>query len=175
MDRGQRNGQGCAKAEAGPPAKGDVVSPEKKDAKALKNLRYVLLKNPENLSASQKGQLKFLTKANLRLYRAYLLKEGLRLALKAGSDEISEALTKWMGWVQRCRIPAFRELRLKIKRHFKAIVATATHGLSNARIEATNNKIKLIIRRAYGFRNMDNMIAMIMLSCSSVHPSLPGR
>ena len=141
----------------------------------MKNLRYVLLKNPENLSASQKGQLKFLTKANLRLYRAYLLKEGLRLALKAGSDEISEALTKWMGWAQRCRIPAFRELRLKIKRHFKAIVAAATHGLSNARIEATNNKIKLIIRRAYGFRNMDNMIAMIMLSCSSVHPSLPGR
>ncbi len=115
------------------------------------------------------------TKANPRLYRAYLLKEGLRLALKAGSDEISEALTKWMGWAQRCRIPAFRELRLKIKRHFKAIVAAATHGLSNARIEATNNKIKLIIRRAYGFRNMDNMIAMIMLSCSSVHPSLPGR
>ncbi len=47
--------------------------------------------------------------------------------------------------------------------------------LPNARIETTNNKIKLIIRRAYGFRNMDNMIAMIMLSCSSVHPSLPGR
>ena len=163
------------KRKPGRPVKGDVVNPEKKDARALKNLRYVLLKNPENLSANQKDQLKFLTKANPRLYRAYLLKEGLRLALKAGSDEISEALTKWMGWAQRCRIPAFRELRLKIKRHFKAIVAAATHGLSNARIEATNNKIKLIIRRAYGFRNMDNMIAMIMLSCSSVHPSLPGR
>ena len=160
------------KRKPGRPAKGDVVSPEKKDAKALKNLRYVLLKNPENLSANQIDQLKFLTKANHRLYRAYLLKEGLKLALKAGSDEISKALIKWMGWAQRCRIPAFRELRLKIKRHFKAFVAAATHGLSNARIEATNNKIKLIIRRAYGFRNMDNMIAMIMLSCSSVHPSL---
>ena len=59
----------------------------------MKNLRYVLLKNPENLSANQKDQLKFLTKANPRLYRAYLLKEGLRLALKAGSDESSEAWT----------------------------------------------------------------------------------
>ena len=117
------------KRKPGRPVKGNVVNPEKKDARALKNLRYVLLKNPENLSANQKDQLKFLTKANPRLYRAYLLKEGLRLALKAGSDEISEALTKWMGWAQRCRIPAFRELRLKIKRHFKAIVAAATHGL----------------------------------------------
>lgn len=67
--------------------------------------------------------------------------------------------------------------RINSAGHFYAddIVAAATHGISNARIKATNNKIKLIIRRAYGFRNMDNMIAMIMLSCSSVHPSLPGR
>lgn len=79
-----------------------------------------------------------------------------------------------MGWAQRCRIPAFRELRLKIKRHFNAIVAAA-HRLSNARIEAANNKIKLIIRRAYGYRNTDNLIAMVMPSCSAVQPCLPGR
>lgn len=159
----------------GRPAKGEAVNSEKKEAKALKNLRYVLLKNPENLSENQKAQLQFLMEANPRLYRAYLLKEGLRLALKEGADGIEYALNKWMAWAQRCRIPDFRKLRLKIKRHFKAIVAAATHRLSNARIEATNNKIKLIIRRAYGFRNVDNMIAMVMLSCSPVHPSLPGR
>lgn len=42
-------------------------------------------------------------------------------------------------------------------------------------MEATNNKIKLVIRMAYGFRNSDNMIAMVMLACSDVHPRLPGR
>ena len=72
--------------------------------------------------------------------------------------------------MKRCRIPAFRELRLKIKRHFSAIVAAAKHGLSNARVGATNNKIKLLIRTAYGFRNTDSLIAMVMLSCSSVQP-----
>ena len=51
------------KRKPGRPVKGDVVNPEKKDSRALKNLRYVLLKNPENLSANQKDQLKFLTKA----------------------------------------------------------------------------------------------------------------
>ena len=163
------------KRTPGRPAKGEVVNPEKKDAKALKNLRYVLLKNPENLSENQAAQLQFLMEANPRLYRAYLLKEGLRLALKEGPEGIADSLRKWMGWAQRCRIPAFRDLRRKIKRHFDAIVATAKHGLSNARIEATNNKIKLIIRRAYGFRNVDNMIAMVMLSCSPVRPVLPGR
>ena len=159
----------------GRPAKGEEAAPEKSLAKGIKNLRYALLKNPEHLSANQQAQLDFLTKANSRLYRAYLLKENLRLALKAGPDEIAAALNKWMAWAQRCRIPVFRDLRLKIQRHFHAIVAAAKHHLSNARVEAVNNKIKLLIRTAYGFRNTDNMIAMVMLSCSSVRPALPGR
>ncbi len=56
-----------------------------------------------------------------------------------------------------------------------AISAAARFKLSNARSEATNNKIKLIIRTAFGFRNVDNMVAMVMLSCSELHPTLPGR
>lgn len=162
------------KRKPGRPAKGETA-PEKKQAKSVKNLRYALLKNPERLSENQQAQLQFLTKANPTLYRAYLLKENLRLALKAGPDEIAGALTKWLAWAQRCRIPTFRELRRKIKRHFSAIVAAARFKLSNARSEATNNKIKLIIRTAFGFRNVDNMVAMGMLSCSELHPTLPGR
>ena len=57
----------------------------------MKNLRYVLLKNPEHLSENQRAQLQFLTEANPRLYRVYLIKEGLRLALKAGPEEIADA------------------------------------------------------------------------------------
>ena len=64
---------------------------------------------------------------------------------------------------------------MKIKRHFGAIVAAAKYGISNARVEATNNKIKLLIRTAYGFRNTDSLVPMIMLSCSCVQPRLPGR
>ena len=159
----------------GRPTKSEVQTTEKDLAKGIKNSRYALLKNPEHLSENQQSQLEFLTKANPSLYRAYLLKENLRLALKAGPDEIAAVLNKWLAWAQRCRIPVFRELRLKIQRHFHAILAAAKHHLSNARVEAINNKIKLLIRTAYGFRNTDNMIAMIMLSCSSVHPTLPGR
>ena len=162
------------KRKPGRPVKGKTT-PEKKQAKTLKNLRYALLKNPENLSENQRTQLQFLTKANPKLYRAYLLKENLRLALKAGPDEIAEALTKWMAWAQRCRIPVFRDLRMKIKRHFSAIVAAAKFKFSNARSEATNNKIKLIIRTAFGFRNVDNLAAMVMLACSDLRPVLPGR
>ena len=64
----------------------------------MKNLCYALLKNPERLSENQQAQLRFLTIANPMLYRAYLLNENLRLAMKAEPDEIAGALTKWMAW-----------------------------------------------------------------------------
>ncbi len=47
--------------------------------------------------------------------------------------------------------------------------------MNNARIEATKNKIKLIIRRAYGFRNIGNMIDLIYLVCSDLEVPLPNR
>ncbi|WP_416338229.1 transposase [Ligilactobacillus ruminis] len=47
--------------------------------------------------------------------------------------------------------------------------------MTNARIEDINNKIKLSIRMAYGFRNIDNMMAMIMLRCSGMRVELPWR
>ena len=47
--------------------------------------------------------------------------------------------------------------------------------MSNARIEATNNKIKLVIRKAYGFRNPQNMLDMVYLVCSDLKVPLPNR
>ena len=86
-----------------------------------------------------------------------------------------EELDGWLGWAQRCRIPAFVELGRKVRRHKEHILDTVRYGLSNARIEATNNKIKLLIRIAYGFRNIDAMIGLIMLFCSSIEIPWPGR
>ena len=57
----------------------------------------------------------------------------------------------------------------------KHILNTIKYKASNARIEATNNKIKLLIRIAYGFRNIDSMISLIMLFCSPIVIPLPGR
>lgn len=163
------------KRSRGRPPKGEETDPVKEKANSLKRTKYALLKNPENLTENQQAQLSFLTAANPKLYRAYLLKENLRLALKADSDEIGILLIKWMAWAQRCRIPEFRDLRKKIKRNFSAIIATAKFHLSNARIEAINNKIKLVIRTAFGFRNTDHLLSLVMLNCSDVHVALPQR
>jgi hypothetical protein len=66
------------------------------------------------------------------------------------------------------KIPAFKELYRKIKRHKSHILNTIRLGMSNARIEATNNKIKLIIRKAYGFRNIQNYANPMVIRTSMI-------
>lgn len=173
--------EAAARAKAAPkrgrgrPRKGEVANPERKAANAVKGLRYPLLKNPEDLTERQAADLEMAAISNPRLYRAYLLKEGLRLALKLPAGQIRDAVEAWRGRAWRSRIPEFVELQRKVKRHMDAIVATATFGLTNARVEAVNNKIKLIVKMAYGFRNIDNLFSMVMLKCSDLRVELPGR
>jgi transposase len=133
------------------------------------------LKNPENLTQNQQAAMELLIRTDPRLYRAYLIKESLRTVFKYSHDEAEEELNRWLKWVQRCRIKEFVELGRKIKRHKAAILTTIKVGLTNARIEAINNKIKVTIRMGYGFRNVDNLIALVRLKCSGDIVTLPGR
>lgn len=119
--------------------------------------------------------MEMLIKSDKRLYRAYLLKEGLRLVFKYTYNEATEELDNWLKWAQRCRIRVFIDLGQKIKRHKSAILSAIKHGLTNARIEATNNKIKVTIRMGYGYRNIDNLIALVKLKCGGDIVTLPGR
>ena len=111
-----------------------------------------------------------------KLYKAYRLKEDLRLILhlKDVNTAIS-LLDSWLWKASHSKIKPFVELSRKIRRHKEHILNTIEYGLSNARIEAINNNIKLIIRRAYGFRNLDNMFDMIYLCCSNIEIPLPNR
>jgi transposase len=104
------------------------------------------LKNPENLTKDQHAAMEMLIKSDKRLYRAYLLKEGMRAVFRFSYDVAPEELDRWLKWAQRCRIKEFVELGKKIKRHKEAILAAIRHGLTNARIEAINNKIKVTIQ-----------------------------
>lgn len=162
-------------AGAGKRSAAERASAAGRAADAARGLRWALLKNPEDLTARQAADLELAAASNPRLHRAYLLKEGLRLALRLPADQIRDAVEAWRGRAWRSRIPEFVKLQRKVKRHLDAIVATARHGLTNARVEAVNNKIKLIVKMAYGFRNVDNLFAMVMLKCSDLVVELPGR
>jgi transposase len=148
---------------------------QKAVAKELKNARYALWKNPEDLTARQGAKLASIAATNQRLYRAYLLKEQLRqvFALK-GADGIA-LLDRWLKWARRCRIPSFMKLAKSITGHRAGIQAALTHGLSNARVESVNTKLRLLTRIAFGFRSPDALVALAMLDLGGLCPPLPGR
>jgi transposase len=145
-------------------------------ARWLRGARWALWKRPERLSERQQAKLHTIEQTNRRLYRAYLLKEQLRLVFHQPDTQAAVALLDaWLIWARRCRIASFVKLAKTIGQHYPRIVATLTHRLSNARIEAANTTIRLICRRAYGFHSPDALIALAMLTLGGLRPPLPAR
>ena len=168
------------KRKKGKPKKSDTASKKlneaKQEATDIKTSTYTLGKAPENLTSNQAARLEMIANTNPRLFRGYKLKEQLRLALKYPDLKEAKAELKSFFWrATHSRIQVFKELAYKIRRHEKHILNTIETQLSNARVEAINNKIKLFLRKAYGFRNIQNMLDMILLGCSKILIPLPNR
>jgi transposase len=144
-------------------------------ARWLKGARWALWKRPERLTERQQAKLATIEHVNRRLYRAYLLKEQLRLVFHSEPTEAVPLLDGWLGWARRCRIPSFVKLAKTITANREGIAATLTHRLSNARTEAINTTLRLITRRAYGFHSAQALIALALLTIGGLRPALPGR
>jgi transposase len=163
------------KRRRGRPANNAEPRPGHERARKLKRARYALWKNPEDLTAHQTEKLAWIAKTDTRLYRAYLLKEGLRHVFTVKGQEGKDALDKWISWARRARIPVFAKLARRIVKHRQAINAALEHGLSQGLIESTNTKVRLLTRIAFGFHNPQALIALAMLALGGHRPSLPGR
>jgi transposase len=144
-------------------------------AKSLKGARWVLWRNPENLTERQTARLEEIAQTNQPLYLAYLLKEQLRLVFQLPADEAIALLGNWVTWAQASGLEPFVKLATTIVTYQQRIEAGLLHGLSNARVESLNTKIRLIIRRGFGFHDAKAVTALAMLSLGGLCPPLPGR
>lgn len=96
-------GKGRPKAD-GPGAK--IVAAAKARAEAIKDAAFALGKAPEHLTENQQTRIAMIAENNNRLYRAYRMKETLRLLLKI--KDVREAeLDRWLWWASHSRIMAF--------------------------------------------------------------------
>jgi hypothetical protein len=141
-------------------------------AQELKGARFALWKHPEDLTRRQRGKL---AEVNQRLYRAYLLKQELRLVFKVKGQRAVALLDAWLSWARRCRIPAFIALAGSVTVYRDTIVASLLHGASNARVESVNTKLRLLTRIAFGFTSPEALIGLAMLALGGLCPALPGR
>jgi transposase len=139
------------------------------DGKALKRTRFILHKNPWNLTDMEGQKLVELQRVNKPIYRAYLMKESLAEILDGLDLDVARVkLTDWLGLAQRSRLEPFKKLARTVKEHFEGILAYIPLRLNNGRTEGMNGKIRTITRRSYGFHSASNLIALIFLCCSGI-------
>ena len=131
----------------------------------MKRKRFLVLRRNKNLSIGQKETLNHLMETNTNLYKAYLLKEHI-LDILDGDDP--ERLTGWLNNVAAYGSKEFTDVADTIKRYIFGIVNYFKHRLTNAASEAFNNKINVIKRRAFGFRDLEYFMLKILQCCGNL-------
>ena len=121
----------------------------------LKGTRWCLLKRPERLTPSQETKLADLLRYNLKTVRSYLLKEDFDFFWGYASPHwAGQFLDQWCCRTLRSRIEPMKRLARSFRQHRQLILNwfRARKDISAAAVEGLNNKLKLITRKAYGFR-----------------------
>ena len=144
-------------------------------AARFKNTRFVLLKNPENLTPAQAKQLRGLKRHGNAIWRAYQLKEAFRQIYankQLGLEATIRLLDAWIARAQRSRLPEFVKLAKTIRTRMDEVANTWIHGITNARNEGTHSKIRAVTARAHGYHSAESMLNMINLCCGPT--PIPG-
>jgi transposase len=143
-------------------------------ARRRRHLRWALLKAEASLTAAQRAELDRLRRERNVLWRAWVLKEELRELFALDDPSLAATyLRTWLSRAARSRIPHMIDLARRLRAHFDGIIAAVELGLTNARLEGTNSKIRLINHRGYGHHSASSLAAMIHLCCGGLTLRLP--
>lgn len=113
--------------------------------------RYLFLRNPENLTAPQREELRPLRKSRLKVARALAIRLEARTLWAYSSRGWAERQWKaWMSWAMRSRIEPIKKVARMVKKHWEGIINAATTGITNAMAEGINEKIQWLRRQARG-------------------------
>jgi transposase len=103
------------------------------------------------------------------------MKEQFRAVLSAGipaTDAIVQ-LDRWIAGALRSRLEPFKKVARTMRDKRPLIVNALKHNITNGRVEGMNTKIRLLIRRAYGFHSATAALALVMLACGPINLALP--
>jgi transposase len=124
----------------------------------LKHSRWCFLKRVANLTCKQSARLADLMCYSLKTVRAYLLKESFQLLWEYKSYHWAGVfLDSWLKRAMRSRLEPIKKVARSIRAHQDLILNwfAAKKEFSSGIVEGLNYRIKLTIRKAYGFRTLD--------------------
>lgn len=120
----------------------------------LKHSRWCLLKREENLTDRQRNKLDDLLRYNLRSIRAYLLKEDFQQFWNYVSPGWAEKFLEiWCRRTMKSRLEPMKKIARMLRRYKPEILNyfRARKQISQGCVEGLNNKVKLVIKKSYGF------------------------
>ena len=126
--------------------------------KQLKGLRFIFLKNEEDIPENNQNILHNLRGNFQELGDAYMFKETLRTIYRVAQDayQANIAFHRWCKLAEETLVPELKTMAKTIRDRLDGIVSYWTFGhVSNASMEGFNNKIRWLIRQAYGFRDRE--------------------
>lgn len=138
-----------------------------KDRAYIKGQRYTLLSNWANLSVDGRKGLRKLLKANKRINVAHPLKEQFgRLWAYQSEAWARRFFEKWRDSLKWQRLPSYEKFARMIDRHWDGIVSYChpDNKCSLGMVEGLNTKIRVIQRRAYGYRDEEFLKLKIIAS-----------
>ena len=143
-----------------------------KGQKLLKGIRWLLLKNRENLDPKKKegARLERALQLNEPLAIVYYLKEDLRqLWLQPTKSAARRFLEDWLAMARASGIRMLEQFADTLEEHQEGILNYYDYPISTGPLEGTNNKIQNMKRQAYGYRDHE------FLSKGASKPATVGR
>lgn len=130
----------------------------------IKGTRFLLLRNPGDLTGAQIPRLNEALRLNEPLLLGWYLKEELReLWNQPSRRQMKAFLEDWCAKASQTGIGQLLKMAKTLRLHASGILAYADHPITSGRLEGINNKIKTLTKRSYGFHD-ENFFVLKLLS-----------
>lgn len=130
---------------------------EVRNNEELINTKYVLLKNPENLTEKQRIKFEAISSANYEVSRAWRVKENFRDIFGCETkEEATHLVIQWFRDAYRTNIKEINKVIETFKSHLRGIINAMVKTFSNAMAERLNGKIQEVKAAGRGYRRFDN-------------------
>ena len=122
--------------------------------KYFKRSKSLLIKRYDKLEIEQKQQVNVMLYYSVNISRAYFYKEEfLKILNNNDIDSAKKAMSKWIENTENCGIPQFEKCAQTMRNWYSGIINSFSTNITNGFTEGCNNKIKVLKRNAYGYRN----------------------
>ncbi len=136
----------------------------------LKGTKSLWLYGKENVPDFRRRAFAVLRRLELKVGRAWAIKETLRELRHYVYPEAGRRFWKrWYFWATHSRLKPVLEAAATLKRHLTNILTYFRHRIANAVSEGLNSKIQTIKKMAYGFRNLEHFKTAIDFHCGGLN------